>query len=255
MRSIRERGGRSVASVNYYHLLGVSPDATTAEVNEAYLAKVAQLARYARKDRRQDVSVAVQRAVAALDEAKRTLEDVALRSDYDAELRLAGELEEYTTPEHREGWRRRHAEHVWAMERELGLPLTHVFGLHPAARVELKHRDEPPATVSLQHEGLTKPTRYEPFEPLATIADWLAPRPKPSKNTIVPDVSGSHVSEALYDLAKADLLFRFEQVSREPHGGEGIVIGQDPPAGASVRRRTTVTLQVVHPVLGSNLDH
>lgn len=235
--------------MNFYQLLGVATDATADEIDLAYGAKMAQLQRVQSSGAPPDVAAAERRAATAFKSARATLSDAALRAQYDARLRVAGDYVA-TPPDKREGLLRRHAEHVWAMERELGHPLTSVFGLHPPSD------DEPSKSAGIQgggletampdEEWLASPL-YDPLADLEQVADWLAPHPGPSKMVTVPDVCGRHASEAFTEIALADLQIRFERLTANPAGTDGVVVGQLPVAGASVRRHSVVEVQVVHP--------
>ena len=61
----------------------------------------------------------------------------------------------------------------------------------------------------------------------------------------VPDVFALEASEAFYVVAKADLHIDFVHLS-ESQEGDGLVVGQDPPAGTSVRRHSTLRVDVVY---------
>jgi beta-lactam-binding protein with PASTA domain len=64
----------------------------------------------------------------------------------------------------------------------------------------------------------------------------------------VPDVRRLRASEAFYAVGQSDLRIKFVRLTEHPAGGDGIVVDQDPSPGSSVRRSSTVTVQVVHPV-------
>ena len=139
------------------------------------------------------------RASVVLSACWHVLGDNALRGQYDAELDPAGEL---TAPPagRRTRWRRRHAEHVWAMERELGIPLTSVLGLSPPGAAT---PPPPPgglgdAIVGAPSEQWLVSPLHDPLAGLERIADWLAPHEKADPNVTVPEVCGLVASEAFY---------------------------------------------------------
>jgi hypothetical protein len=237
--------------MNYYEVLGVPSNATDEEVRYAYLAKASQL----RPDRfpgaPEEVISAVHSASIRVEAAWNILGDVALRGQYDSELRENGEIAD--EPGHRSGWRLRHAEHVWGMERELGQPLTSVLGVHPplegatlAAALKAQEGEglQGGALMSPSEEWLASPL-YDPLAKLEQIADWFAPHPKPSRTVIVPNVCGMHASDVFNTVALADLHINFVRLTEHPVG-DGIVVDQDPEAGVEIPRYSTLTVQVVH---------
>jgi hypothetical protein len=188
------KGGR----VNYYEVLGPPEDATQEELHQAYLAKQSQLTPERFVGSPDDVLGAVKRASVVVDQARNILGDVALRGNYDADLSLGSTSAAHSPSEAHEGWRRRHAEHVWAMERELGLPFTSVLGIHPATAegAESRHLeglDKPPMVPS--EEWLVS-SLYDPLAAAERIADFLAPSGRADPHVIVPNVCGLRGSQA-----------------------------------------------------------
>ena len=86
---------------------------------------------------------------------------------------------------------------------------------------------------------------YDPLGGLEKLAEWLGPHPQGSRMVTVPDVRGVEASEAFYVVARADLHINFVRLTERPDG-DGLVVGQDPPPGASVRRHSTLTVEVVY---------
>lgn len=207
-------------------------------------------------DRSGSLAPAVSSATVAIEAAWHVLGDAALRRQYDGELQASGAIvAEPAGPV--PGWRRHHAEHVWAIERQLGVPLTSVLGVRPpsAPSTELPPvaPDEglagPPMTRS---EGLLPVSPLiDPLDPLEKIASWLAPAHLPSRTVVVPNVCGLHASEVFYAVAREDLRINFVRLTENPTG-DGVVVDQDPAAGSSVRRNSTLTVQVVYPADGVN---
>jgi|GEM_PF-1720431 hypothetical protein len=243
--------------MNYYEVLGVQRDATDEEVRHAYLAKAAQLRPERFVEAPDDVIAAVNRASVVIGEAWNVLGDVALRARYDSELDQAGQIS-VETHGHRSTWRHRHAEHVWAMERELGLPLTSVLGVQPPNGDDASK----PYPDDAQFEGLAgkvmSPSQqwlvspiYDPLACLETLANWLGPHEKISRTVTVPNVCGMRASEVFYAVAQADLRINFVRLTEHPTG-DGIVVDQHPPAGVPVRRNSTLTVQVVHKSVGQS---
>lgn len=232
--------------MNYYEILGAPEDATQEELHQAYLAKQAQLAPERFVGAPDDVLGAVKRASVVVDQAWNVLGEVALRGNYDADLSLSATNAEHAPSEAHEGWRRHHAEHVWAMERQLGLPFTSVLGIHPSTA---------DGTGSRHLEGLVKPPMlpseewlasplYDPLSAAERIADFLAPSGRADPHVTVPNVCGLRGSQAWWPAAAVDLRLSVVRLSEHP-AGDGIVVDQDPPAGTKVRRRSTLTIQVV----------
>jgi hypothetical protein len=232
--------------VNYYEVLGAPEDATQEELHQAYLAKRSQLTPERFVGAPDDVLGAVKRASVVVDQAWNVLGDVALRGNYDADLSLGSTSAAHSASEAHEGWRRHHAEHVWAMERELGLPFTSVLGIHPPTADD---------TESKQPEGLVRPATlpseewlvsslWDPLAAAERIADFFAPSGRADPNVTVPNVCGLRGSEAWFPAAAVDLRLSVVRLSEHPVG-DGIVVDQHPPAGTRVRRRSTLTIQVV----------
>ncbi len=237
--------------MNHYETLGVPRDATLEEIRHAYLAKQTQLRPERFIGAPNNVLQAVAQANGVIDDSWRVLEDPAKRADYDLELDQGDQLGGDS--------RRGRAEHIWAMERELGWPLSPVFGLDPPTALPRAY----PAVgrpTSGEREAATRGTGLDQrsyptlegnvspvFSGLESVAEWLAPRRRTSPTVSVPDVCGLPASEAYYAVAKSDLHINFLRLTENPAGGDGTVVDQYPPAGTSVRRGSTLNVQVVHP--------
>jgi hypothetical protein len=158
-RSCREAAGVEIGGVvNYYEVLGAPEDATQEELHQAYLAKQSQLLPERFAGAPEDVLGAVKRASVVIEQAWDVLGDVALRANYDSDLAQSAQHAGAMVSDRGNGWRLHHAEHVWAMEREVGLPHTTVLGIHPPS-------DEPSTTSHLG--GLVRPT-------MVPSEEWLA---------------------------------------------------------------------------------
>ena len=236
--------------MDYYEALGVSRGATAAEVRHAYLAKAMQLDPKRFPGAPPDVLDAVARAALVIDEAWGVLGDPESRKRYDNGAAVSASRQRRAGQSSREVI----AEHVWAMEREVGWKPSSVLGLDPpepgAPSVNR------PSVAAEDGGGLgarsipsiewnTSPIS-DPLEGLEKVADWLAPRVGPSRSVVVPDVCGRAASEVFYVVARADLHVNFVALTENPDG-DGIVVDQDPAAGTLVRRHSTVTVQAVYP--------
>ena len=98
---------------------------------------------------------------------------------------------------------------------------------------------------------VSEPTEHGNVSPafagLEALANWLAPHGRAEKNVTVPNVRGIRASDAFYAVARADLEINFVRLTENPTGGDGTVVDQDPPPGATVRRHSQLTVHVVHP--------
>jgi hypothetical protein len=92
-------------------------------------------------------------------------------------------------------------------------------------------------------EWLASPL-YDPLSAAERIAEWLAPSGRADPHVTVPDVCGLRGSQPWWPAADADLRLSVVRLTEHP-AGDGIVVDQDPPAGTRVRRRSTLTIQVV----------
>lgn len=171
--------------MSHYETLGVPRDATLDEIRHAYLAKAAQLRPERFAGAPANVVAAVEEAEGVIDEAWRVLGDEVLRADYDRELL-----------EQDDSYRAR-AESVWAMERELGWPLSPVFGLEPPQVIPGSYRAaapsaaEGPGALPARSGGVglagpvSVPSQRGDVFPLITsletIANWLAPAAGPRR--------------------------------------------------------------------------
>jgi PASTA domain len=232
--------------VNYYEVLGAPEDANQEELHQAYLAKQSQLTPERFVGAPDDVLGAVKRASVVVDQAWNVLGDVALRGNYDADLSLSSTSAAQSPRAAHEGWRRHHAEHVWAMERELGLPVTSVLGIHAptADGTESQPREGLATPAMVPSEEWAVSSLYDPLAAAEKIADFLAPSDRADPNVTVPNVCGLRGSEVWWPAAAVDLRLSVVRLSEHPVG-DGIVVDQHPPAGTKVRRRSILTIQVV----------
>lgn len=231
--------------MNHYETLGVPRDASNDELRHAYLAKAAQLRPERFAGAPDNVVAAVGQASAVIDEAFRVLSDPMLRAEHDKEL------DQQTDSQ------RARAERIWAMEQQLGWPLSPVYGLEPPPVLpgSSSPNGAAPAGPGPPTTGLAGPISVPSesghvspaFASLEIVANWLAPRERASKTVTVPDVRGMKASEAFYAVAQADLEINFVRLTENPSGGEGTVVAQDPEPGTTARRHGRLTVHVVHP--------
>lgn len=241
---------------NHYETLGVPRDASPDELRHAYLAKADQLRPERFAGAPPNVVAALAQASSVVDEAWRTLSDDERRAAYDRDLDEASDSS------------RRRAERIWALERELGWPLSPVYGLEPP-----DDRRRPPGGGAIEptppdldrptkNDGLAGPTSIPSergdvspaFASLEVLASWLGGRRREAKTVGVPDVRGLRASEAFYAVARADLAINFVRLTENPGGGDGMVVDQHPQPGAVVRRHSKLTVHVVHPTVESGIS-
>ena len=240
--------------MNHYDTLGISRDASAEQIRHAYLAKISRLSPERFEGSTSDVAGALAQASRMVDVAWRVLGNPASRAEYDSELAADPTVGSHS--------RRAHAEHVWVMERELDWPLSPAFGLSPPNALSASAPARKGAEGNGSEDGRTGsegglarqasyPSRGGDVSPifgsLEALADWLGPHPRVERNVVVPDVCGMRASEAFDAVALADLQIHFVRLTENPEGGDGTVVDQDPPAGMSVRRHSSVTVQVVYP--------
>ena len=75
----------------------------------------------------------------------------------------------------------------------------------------------------------------------------MGPHPRVGRTVTVPDVTGMRAADAFDAVALADLRIAFVRLTDDTGGGQGIVVDQDPPAGSSAARNSTLTVHVVYP--------
>jgi DnaJ domain/PASTA domain len=224
--------------MNYYDVLGVSSTASEDEIRDAYLEKSRQVAPDRFEGAPNEVITAAKKASVVIDAAWHVLGDPSSRAEYDNALNPQHPSDQ--THVKRFAWRRHHAEHVWAMEKKLGVPLTSVLGLRPHDREEA----DQPVTEEGMRASEFSALPYSIDDHLIGFAEWLAPHDTMSAKVAVPNLSGMRASEALWAACKVDLDLEFVRLTDHP-SGEGIIVDQDPPAGTRVHRHTTVTVQAV----------
>jgi hypothetical protein len=255
------------ALLTYYEVLGVARDATRSQIAAAYRAKLDRVENAAFDGAPPEVVHAVDHARATYRTAYLVLAS-RLRAEYDREIQTATLSAMQRV--RRRLTRRTHAQHVWTMEQELGLPLSPVFGMaSDPSLVEVALRDLD--AVDLEHEPLdpreslssaigTPTVRWgvspltDPISGFETLANWLGPHPKQSKSVVVPDVCGLPASEAMFVVTNANLRVHFVQLTKDPTGRGGTVVSQDPQPGMTVARKTAITVNVVYPDGGGSVD-
>jgi curved DNA-binding protein CbpA len=200
--------------VNYYEILGLPRDASSDEIHHAYSAKATQLLPARAEGAPPNVIEAVNKARAVIDDAGRILGDAVLRSEYDFAIDRAAESGS------------------------------------SAESVSRLHDDQTSSglagpRMSRSQEWFTSPLG-DAYAGLEELAEWLGPHsPRGPRMVTVPDLRGIEAGEAFYVVAKAELHINFVHMT-ESQEGEGLVISQDPPAGVSVRRHSTLTVEVVY---------
>jgi curved DNA-binding protein CbpA len=200
--------------VNYYEILGLPRDASPEEVGYAYSAKMARLLPARAAGAPPHVIEAVDKARVVVGDAGRILGDGALRAQYDFAIDRADDR--------------------GAVDPEFG-----------SSSDDDKTDDGlGGAPMTSVHEWFESPLA-DPLNGLEALAEWLAPRQRESRMVTVPDFLGVEASEAFYGVARADLHINFVHLSTSQEG-DGLVVNQDPPAGTSVRRHSTVTVEVVY---------
>jgi hypothetical protein len=75
----------------------------------------------------------------------------------------------------------------------------------------------------------------------------LRPPVSPRRRVIVPDVRGLFYRPTQAVAATAGLRLAVVQLTSNPLPVEGLVVGQSPDPGATLRHRSTLTVQVWHP--------
>jgi hypothetical protein len=193
--------------LSYYDILGVQPGASADDIRRACEAKMAALAPGMIAGASTSVLVAVDRARAVLEEARRTLTDRAARLRHDTEIGIrrpgAGLAGRGSMP----------SQGGWA----------------PGWGWELDGRASAIAGI------------------LAFAADALAPRRRLARRVVVPDARGLFVTPARRLMTLRGLHAELVQLTEHPMPVEGVVVEQSPRAGELVRRSGTVTIQVWHP--------
>jgi curved DNA-binding protein CbpA len=200
--------------MDHYEVLGVPRDARPDDIRHAYLAKVHQLHPDKYSGAPDEVRRAVTETLAIVNEAGRILQDQGLRADYDRSLdhRAAAVTGTHVVHE----------------------PAPGSGGLNDGA-----------STPSMQMFGVLP--LYESLSALELVTHWRSPTHDKKTEVTVPDVRGMRASEMYYALGEADLHARVVHLTEDPAPVDGTVMDQDPPPGTSLRRFSTVTVQVWHP--------
>jgi len=193
--------------ITWYDILGILPGAASDTVLRAYRDKVRQLERTQIAGVPSAVIQAATRGRMALDAAWLILGNPAEREQYDEQIGVA-----------RKG--------------------TGLVRSGPT----LSRRKSALAVVA---RG-----RPDPLEALGALADWLAPTRKPprrSRYVTVPDVRGLFFGPCQDVLTKIGFRTSTALMTEQPMPVEGLVVGLSPVPGETVRRFSTVTVQVWHP--------
>jgi hypothetical protein len=193
--------------ITWYDILGISPGAASDTVLRAYSDKARALERTQIAGVPSDVSQAATRGRLALDAAWLILGNPAERGQYDEQIGVA-----------RKG-----------------------TGLVRSGPTLSRRR----AALAVVARG-----RPDPLEALGALADWLAPGRKPPRRSrflTVPDVRGLFFGPCQDVLAKAGFRISTVLLTEQPMPVEGLVVDLSPAPGKTVRRFSTVTVQVWHP--------
>lgn len=78
-----------------------------------------------------------------------------------------------------------------------------------------------------------------------SVAESLAPSPL-TRRVAVPDFVGRRMSQTFSIADRSGVRVLVEQLSADPAPVDGLVVTQEPPPGAKVKRRSVVRLGVVH---------
>jgi hypothetical protein len=192
-----------------YDILGLLPGASADKIRKAYQARMRQLGPDMIAGASSKVLAAVNRAQAAAEQAWRVLGDPASRARYDlqAGLRSAG----------------------GGLDRPMAVPTESSWS--------------PPSPVMLRGAGEIAGV----LAALDTLAEWLAPHPRPSRYVLVPDVRGLFAGPCQYAAGAAGLRLETVQLTAHPMPVEGLIVEQSPPPGTKVRRSAALTVRVWHP--------
>jgi len=117
-----------------------------------------------------------------------------------------------------------------------------------------------PGAGLVRHAPVPSEPRLEPFLPdaiygvevaeagIAVRAETLTPRRRRPRHVMVPDARGLFVGPARRVMTLCGLRAELVQLTVKPMPVEGIVVDQSVRPGARVRRSSTVTVQVWHPL-------
>ena len=84
---------------------------------------------------------------------------------------------------------------------------------------------------------------------------WLGPQgPARSRRLAVPDLRGLFYRSSQAVAARARLRLAVVRLTADPLPVEGLVVGQSPEPGVTVRRRSTLTVQIWHPARDRSPD-
>lgn len=194
--------------LTWYDILDISPGASADAVQRAFAAKASVLRPDLVSGAPSKVVSATGRASAAIEAARQVLADPEGRRRYDEEVGL-----------------RRSGE---GLDRLAPVPSQRGPGTGWSAR-----------GGGADSEAFT--------DVLGVVADWLAPHPARPRRVPVPDVCGLFVGPCRRLVTGLGLRLEIVRLTADPMPVEGLVVGQFPPPGTTVRRSGTLTAQVWHP--------
>jgi curved DNA-binding protein CbpA len=194
--------------ITWYDVLGVLPGATFGQVKHQYDAKAKLLRPELVAGAPSPVVVAASRARKVLETAQRVLADPANRARYDETA----------------GIRRRNG----------GLSVPQSIPSEPGA-------EQPDVDFIAGETGL------EMLGGLLMLADWMAPRPRPSRRVAVPEVRGLFYSVCLGITGKLGFRLDTVRLTEHPMPVDGLVVGQSPGPAVQARRGSGLTVHVWHP--------
>jgi hypothetical protein len=195
--------------ITWYDVLDVLPGASTEEIRDAYRARADLLRPDAISGASPKVLAAADRALSLAGAAWRVLGDPESRRRYD----------------HQAGIR----------ARGLGLDQPGPIPSEPLWEPWGESADLLGAEAVLGAGAV-----------LAALADFLTPHPVPSRRVEVPDVRGLFVGSCRLAVGDA-LRLATVLLTGHPMPVEGLVVDQSPQPGVTVRRASTLTVQVWHP--------
>jgi curved DNA-binding protein CbpA len=195
--------------ITWYEVLGVLPDAATADVRSGYDAKANLLRPEFFGGAPSTVLNAAERARAILDAAWSTLGDPAKREAYDEAVGITrvgeGLAAPYSGPSEA-GWD----------------PSSYDFVAGSAGGAMIGA--------------------------MMAVADFLGPQPdRQSSRIAVPDLRGLFYQECLQIVGKVGLRISVVRLTAHPMPVDGLVVDQSPAPQAKAHRESTLTLQVWHP--------
>jgi PASTA domain len=196
------------SGITWYDVLGLLPGATTAQVMRAYEDKVRVLRPQYLAGAPSPVVTAASRAQEILGAARRELADPASRARYDTEAGLRGGN--------------------GGLARRDGFP-------------------SDPGPEPLGASSFAGSVGEELSGAVLALAGWLGPQPRRPGRVAVPDVRGLSFSVCLEIAGRLGLRVTPVRLTAHPMPVDGLVVGQSPPAPATARPGSALTVQVWHP--------